>query len=207
LKNYKLNKNSQYWDKYYSDKKEILPNSDFSNFVISYLESGLSLIDIGCGDGRDSLFFSKNQIKTLGVDFSKATISKNKIYENKNLTFKRLNLMKIHNMSQKFNYAYCRFLLHAVSFEIQEQTFDWMYENISDKIFIETRVADENIDSEKYNHFRRDFTEDDVLKFLKKYNFNILYFKVSKNFSKYKKVYGVKDLKHDPLLLRIIIQK
>ena len=207
MEKYKLIKNTQYWDEYYGDKKDILPNSDFANFTLSYLEPGSNLIDIGCGDGRDSLFFSRNHIETLGVDFSKVTISKNKVFENKNLKFKRLNLMKIDNLSQKFNYAYCRFLLHAISVEIQDQTFDWMSKNISDKIFIETRIADQNIDSRKYNHYRRDFTEDDLVKSLESFKFNIQYFKVSRDFSKYKKTYRVKDLNHDPLLLRIIIQK
>jgi SAM-dependent methyltransferase len=207
MKNYKLNENSEYWNKYYNNKKEILPNSSFSKFTLPYLQPRLSLIDIGCGDGRDSLFFAKNNIETLGVDFSKVTTSKNKEYENDNLKFKRLNLMKINDITQNFNYAYCRFMLHAINYEIQEQIFDWMFKNILNKIFIETRIADAQVDSQKYNHFRRDFTRNEVLKSLEKHNFKIIYSKVSRNFSKYKKAYSVNDLNHNPLLLRIVIQK
>jgi len=207
MKSYKINENSKYWDKYYNNKKEILPNSPFSKFTLPYLQPKLSLIDIGCGDGRDSLFFAKNNIETLGVDFSKITILKNKKYENDNLKFKRLNLMKIDDISQSFNYAYCRFMLHAINYEIQERTFDWMSKNILNKIFIETRITDSKVDSQKYNHFRRDLTKDEVITSLEKYDLKIVYSKVSRNFSKYKKAYSVKDLNHNPLLLRIVIQK
>ena len=70
LKSYELSENSEYWDKYYNNKKIALPNSDFSKFALKYIKTNSSMIDIGCGDGRDSLFFAKNNIKTLGIDFS-----------------------------------------------------------------------------------------------------------------------------------------
>ena len=59
LKNYKLIENSQYWDKYYNKKNLTLPNSDFSKFALTYIKPKSSLIDIGCGDGRDSWCLQK----------------------------------------------------------------------------------------------------------------------------------------------------
>lgn len=203
---YNLNKNSKYWDEYYNKKNLTLPNSDFSKFALTYIKPNSSLIDIGCGDGRDSLFFAKNNIKTLGIDFSKVSISKNKIYEIDFLKFKRQNLIDIQKLTKSFEYAYCRFILHAISYEIQEQIFLWMSKNILDKIFIETRIADTKIDPKKYNHYRRDFTKEEILKSLEEHGFNIIYSKESRSFSKYKKSYSVEDLTHDPLLMRIIIQ-
>lgn len=207
MKNYELGENSEYWDKYYNKKNLTLPNSDFSKFALTYMKTNSSLIDIGCGDGRDSLFFAKNNIKTLGIDFSQVSITKNKIYETDILKFKRQNLMDIEKFTKSFEYAYCRFMLHAINDEIQEQVFLWMSKYISDKIFIETRIADSEIDPQKYNHYRRDFNQGEVIKSLEKHSFKIIYSQVSRNFSKYKKSYTVKDLTHDPLLLRIIIQK
>ncbi len=206
LKSYELSENSEYWDKYYNNKKIALPNSDFSKFALKYIKTNSSMIDIGCGDGRDSLFFAKNNIKTLGIDFSQVSITKNKIYETDILKFKKQNLMDIEKLNKSFEYAYCRFMLHAINYEIQEQLFLWMSKNISDKIFIETRIADPEIDPQKYNHYRRDFNQEEVVNSLEKHNFKIIYSKVSRNFSKYKKSYSVKDLTHDPLLLRLIIQ-
>lgn len=207
MKSYELGENSEYWDSYYNKKNLTLPNSDFSKFALTYMKTNSSLIDIGCGDGRDSLFFAKNNIKTLGIDYSQVSITKNKIYETDILKFKRKNLMDIEKLTKSFEYAYCRFMLHAINYEIQEKVFLWMSKNISDKVFIETRISDSEIDPQKYNHYRRDFNEGEVIKSLEKHSFKIIYSQVSRNFSKYKKSYTVKDLTHDPLLLRIIIQK
>lgn len=207
LKSYKLIENLQYWDNYYNKKNLALPNSDFSKFALTYIKPKSSLIDIGCGDGRDSLMFAKNNIETLGIDYSQVSISKNKKYETDILKFKRLNLMDIEKLTKNFEYAYCRFILHAINYEIQEQIFLWMSKNISDKIFIETRIADSKIDPQKYNHYRRDFNQEEVVESLEKHSFKIIYSQVSRNFSKYKKFYSVEDLNHDPLLLRVVIQK
>lgn len=207
MKSYELSENSEYWDNYYNNKKSILPNSDFSKFALTYIKTNSSLIDIGCGDARDSVFFAKNNIKTLGIDFSQVTITKNKKYETDILKFKKQNLMDIEKLTKSFEYAYCRFMLHAINYEIQEQIFQWMSKSISDKIFIETRITDSKIDPQKYNHYRRNFTQGEVVKSLEKHNFRIIYSQASRDFSRYKKSYIVKDLTHDPLLLRIIIQK
>jgi len=54
---YQTKKVQNYWDHYYQKKKSIFTNSDFSKFVNTYLTENSSIIDLGCGDGRDSFFF------------------------------------------------------------------------------------------------------------------------------------------------------
>ena len=104
-----------YWNNYYKEKKVVLPNSDFSTFCLKQINSNESLIDIGCGDGRDSLFFSKSGIFTTGVDFSNDAIEINKHLEHEFLKFLVLNLKDIHKFNKSYDNAYCRFLFHAVS--------------------------------------------------------------------------------------------
>ena len=77
-KNYNLQELTTYWDEYYSKKKKQLPNSNFSEFVLDHIQKDQTLIDIGCGDGRDTVFFGKNKIKTTGVDISKMVVAQNK---------------------------------------------------------------------------------------------------------------------------------
>ena len=51
-------KEINYWNNYYKSKSKRFPNSDFSEFALDKIEKTSSLIiDIGCGDGRDSYFF------------------------------------------------------------------------------------------------------------------------------------------------------
>ena len=77
LSNHKI---KNYWNSYYKNELKNFKNSDFSKFVLKKLKQKTSLIDIGCGNGRDSFFFSKNKIDTIGLDSSKKIININNFY-------------------------------------------------------------------------------------------------------------------------------
>jgi len=204
---YNSNDLKNFWDNYYKNKKSIFTNSPFSKFVKKYLNENSSIIDIGCGDGRDSIYFAKNKIFTEGVDISKKAIEINKKYENKFLKFTLLDLREINRIHNIYDFAYCRFLFHSISKDIEDNLLIWLSNNIKNLIFIETRISDEEFKNAKLDHYRRYFNEEDFKNKLKSLEFKIIYSKASKNFSRYKKEYDVKDLKHDPLLLRMIISK
>ena len=68
-----------YWDNYYENIK-ISSESSFAKFTLKYLvrkRKGKTIIDIGCGDGRDSLYFYKQNLDVVGIDISKSVINKN----------------------------------------------------------------------------------------------------------------------------------
>ena len=52
-----------------------------------------------------------------------------------------LNLIDKYN--KKFDFAYCRFLFHAINEDVEDILFKWIAKNISSCIFIETRIYDE----------------------------------------------------------------
>lgn len=207
MKKYQPRNLKSYWDDYYLSKEKIFPNSSFAEFCLQFIntKSNNSLIDIGCGDGRDSLYFSKKNIKTFGIDFSEEAINKNRYYENEYLKFKYFDLREITELKSKFDFAYCRFLFHAVDSDIEDRLIVWL-KNINNKVFIETRILDDKNIIQKENHYRRFFKSQDFLEKLKKNNFTIIYSEESRSFSKYKDIYKVEDIKSDPLLLRVIIQ-
>jgi len=205
MDSYKKDKEVNYWNNYYKSKNKRLPNSDFSEFALSKMEKMSSLIDIGCGDGRDSYFFSKNQIKTKGIDFSLDTINLNKKHSNQLLSFEYLDLQKINKINEIFDYAYCRFIFHSINEKVESTLLDWLSLHISKSIFIETRIFDNKNKNIVTNHYRRFFLEDDFIIKIKERNFKIEYSKSSYNFSKYKNIYKVNDLTFDPLILRLII--
>ena len=71
-----FNRDVAYWNRFYEKViKEIQEPSDFARFVLHYLQSGKRLMDIGCGNGRDSLYFARNQILVTGVDASETAIN------------------------------------------------------------------------------------------------------------------------------------
>tara|TARA_Y100000031_G_C8037161_1_gene299949 strand:+ start:240 stop:656 length:417 start_codon:yes stop_codon:yes gene_type:complete len=116
LSNHKI---KNYWNSYYKNELKNFKNSDFSKFVLKKLKQKTSLIDIGCGNGRDSFFFSKNKIDTIGLDSSKKIININNFYlKEKKINHLKFLLLYINSnnvFSKKFDYIFARFFVHAVT--------------------------------------------------------------------------------------------
>ena len=75
-----------YWNRFYATNKHMQASS-FARFVnrkIIRKRTG-NLIDIGCGNGRDCLFFSRNGHNVLGIDMSAEAILSNSRFSNKKL--------------------------------------------------------------------------------------------------------------------------
>jgi len=200
MSKYKNNKN--FWNYFY--KKNIkFKNSNFSQFVKKYINiKNSSLLDIGCGNGRDTFFFSKLVKSVYGIDLSKTAIENNNNIKKKlkvhNTKFLNKNFIKNKIFtSKKFNYIYARFFLHTINKEGEEKFFLKVkklikknglifleFRTIKDKTFQKGKKISE--DEAIYGHYRR-FINCIILKEkLKKFNLKILYFKESDKFSVYK---------------------
>jgi len=207
-----------YWNYFYKNKIKDKP-STFSKFIKKkFLNKKKGrLIDLGCGDGRDTFYLWGPNIEALGIDKSKVIVKKNnelvKINRSKKLYFKSIsavspNLLKL----GKFEYIYSRFFLHTINEKLQKKLFS----NILNKItkinslcFFEFRtIKDEmyNLGFKKSKYERvtdhyRNFI--DVKKFVKLHyiikNFKIIYFIEKKNLSVYKN--------DNPVLCRLILKK
>jgi len=199
----------KYWNNYYETQNIPFSNSLFSDFVLNKLKKSKRLIDIGCGNGRDSIFFSNNKIKTLGIDYSDSAINNLNKYTNQNLEFKKIQIEKINDDlgDEYFDYAYCRFLLHSLNENTETALFDWISKNVTDSIFIETRINKDLENEHNQNHYRRQIDPESLLKLIEDINFKISYSEISNKFSPYSLDYGVEDITKDPLLLRIVASK
>ena len=61
----------EYWEDFYKSNPDLIAPSSFSKFVFDHLnlkDSNCSVVDIGCGNGRDSLYFTNNNLKVTSVD-------------------------------------------------------------------------------------------------------------------------------------------
>ncbi len=94
-----------YWDNFYN--KENVPNkpSNFSEFILKYIKDKKSLLDIGCGNGRDSLLFQSNGIKVISIDNSKNI---NFIGDKDNL-----HIIDVEDIDFKTDVYYARFFILA----------------------------------------------------------------------------------------------
>jgi SAM-dependent methyltransferase len=68
---------ARHWDGFYSSAEvhRLKPPSQFGAFVIGEMAPSAMVVDIGCGSGRDALFFASHRYPVVGVDASSAAVS------------------------------------------------------------------------------------------------------------------------------------
>ncbi len=208
----KLSNHKSYWNEFYKEVDYLEKPSKFAIFIKKFLKKyNGSIIDVGCGNGRDLLYFVKNKYYVIGIDISKKAIEicKKKIPKKNRQNLFVKNFVKFNYNKIKGNISiYSRFTLHTISLK-DEEIFFKNLENLNnlDFLFIETRSIKDDlfgigkkIGKNEYftDHYRRFVDKLDLVNKLKK-KFRILYIKESKGYSKFKN--------EDPCLIRIIAQK
>ena len=189
--------NKTYWDNFYKIFTFEKP-SNFARFVKKKIKKSSSILDIGCGNGRDTFFFIKYFSNTVGIDKSIIAIKYNKLKFKNN--FFHIDICKKNNFffTEKFDNIYARFFLHAISEKDQEIFFSNI-KKLSKKntmIFLEFRTTKDPMFKigkkiSKYerisSHYRRFIDLDIFESFLNKRKYKIVYKKNSFNFANYKK--------------------
>lgn len=125
----------EYWDTFYSRPgiAGAMWPSQFAAFVFGEIDRQADLIDIGCGTGRDALFFATQGLNVIGVDSSEAAIgvcrSIQREWGLKSVNFLHASIDDPDLLDQVLLYRaggspiiYARFFLHAIT-EEQEDTF------------------------------------------------------------------------------------
>lgn len=132
---------TEYWDSVYtsgsSDNVIVNTPSTFALWCSKFIRFGDKLIDLGCGNGRDSAFFGK-VCHVTSIDKSFEAINNIKLLHPEIETIVG-DLGDIANLvDTKFDVAYSRFSLHAIDEEQQGVLLDWVSSNC--KLFcLETR--------------------------------------------------------------------
>ena len=121
-----------YWDGYYGRSRSTsrpLP-SQFATFVAGELAEPHRIVDFGCGNGRDSLFFALHGHRVVGIDASAAAVEHCTALAaswGQEIEFRRLAVEDPDLAAQVPSFAgptviYARFFLHAIT-EDEEATF------------------------------------------------------------------------------------
>jgi cyclopropane fatty-acyl-phospholipid synthase-like methyltransferase len=199
----------KYWENYYKKHSKPIKQSSFASFIETYLEKNKKLIELGCGNGRDSIFFSKKNINVLGVDQAENEIKfLNENYANKKLNFLADDFTDL-NLDTKFDYIYSRFTFHSINEEKEDNTLSWVSSHLKDEglFFLEARSINDpmynegKILSEFENftdHYRRYMDLNKIIEKLENKNFSIIY-KIEND--------GLAIHKNeDPIVIRIIAQ-
>jgi SAM-dependent methyltransferase len=193
----------EYWDDFYKKNLAPIKESNFAQVIFEYLQknklTNLKLIDIACGNGRDTFFFSQNGIDSTGIDISVQPQAKSPIFIKENiLTFDYL----------AYDLIYMRFIVHALNEDDLDILLTKLKQSTKNQyIFIETRsskgITDER-KSETYfkssigeEHFRMLYSESYLTEKLEKY-FTIEQVDEAQGFSIYKN--------EDPFCIRYILR-
>ena len=65
----------KYWNEYYLTRPPVNTPSLFAQYVMEYVKEEKTLCELGCGNGRDSLFFASQGIKVVALDSAESVIS------------------------------------------------------------------------------------------------------------------------------------
>lgn len=142
------NRDEDYWNNYYADRavrfKAMDGPSQFACAMMQkYMESGKNLIELGCGNGRDSLYFAENGLNVTGVDASQVAIGN--LQQNnslENCIFICDDFVSAESIYQiQYDYCYSRFTLHAINEQQESQVLKKAYEMLKQGgyFFIEAR--------------------------------------------------------------------
>lgn len=194
--------NIEYWDDVYSKQVSEAPQypSQFAAFAIGEMQPGVTIIECGCGNGRDAFFFNRYGWNVLGLDASTAIIERNKDFikrfDAKKIDFESFDFgnsdglismaTRIREKNEKI-YIYSRFFLHAIGeeSELNFLNFCKMVINPKEKIFLEFRtLKDVDRTKEAPRHFRRFISESNLLEKLKEIGFTIEYYAEGLGFAK-----------------------
>lgn len=198
-----------YWHNYYSKQPELsFQPSDFAAFVRKYINAGDTIIDLGCGNGRDSVYFARAGVNTVGVDQCVDLITNlNIVNEYPNLRYVVGNLGGL-KLDVKPTHCYSRFSLHSIDEWYEAKLLSWVVNNTSRYFFIETRSDEDILVGKSTDHYRRFINMNTLLSNLMFVGFDIKYAELSRGFSKYKEAYHADAAGNDPdpMLIRVVAQ-
>lgn len=173
-----------YWEDYYKKYTHTEP-SLFARFLINegYVEPGNSLVDLCCGDGRDTLFLNERVSSVIGVDG--ATLVKEECVL-------RGDIVDYMDKNLAPDVTYCRFGLHVVEEHIEDKILSW-----SNKLCVECRsdVGEKPPDT----HFRRYINAEAFLLKVLAAGYRVKYFVHSTGLSP--------TPQRDPFLIRLVGEK
>ena len=184
------NRDEAYWNNYYACQAvtEAAPSLFACAMLQKYIEIGGNLVELGCGNGRDSLYFAKHGVHVTGIDASEVAINE---LQKKNLLQNCIficdDFVSAESLYRiQYDYCYSRFTLHAINVHQETQILQKAYDMLKENgyLFIEARsVNDKKYGAgqavERYayicdGHYRRFIVLQELLAKLQDIGFTII---------------------------------
>jgi bifunctional enzyme CysN/CysC len=169
---------TSHWNAYYS--RAVAPHdpSSFAVAVGEELKSPIRLLEVGCGNGRDSFHFAKRGHHVVGIDPSGAAVAacaRDVPQEASTRTqFLQADAPAFAACGETFDAIYCRFVLHAMPLAEEKETLGAMHKVLrpNGRVYIEcrsindprARVGEIISATERFDgHYRRFIVQEDLV--------------------------------------------
>ena len=172
------NEIKDYWARFYQCAHTTLPSAFAVSVAIELTEPGY-IVDLGCGNGRDSVFFARSGHRVIGLDFCGKVIDDNRkrVQEQKidDVEFKRVDISAPNALVDILNRIeetaiqegdarrarvaiYARFFFHAISEEEEELVLAALSQCLRPEAtcFFEFRTEKDSQGDKRFgSHYRR----------------------------------------------------
>lgn len=187
-----------FWENFYTQNKAVSHPSPFANFCQQkLLGANERILELGCGNGRDSFYFASQNHFVTAIDQSdEAQKRSNEICKKqsvKNLKFIAGNFADLKKeYIQENSVIYSRFSLHAINEREEDQLLDSIRVHAlpNTKVIIETRTiyddlfgVGEKLSPFEYktDHYRRFIVPKNLIKKIIENNWEPFYVDLSKD--------------------------
>ncbi len=204
--------NSAYWNQYY--KNRVCPEepSAFAWYVSTLVEPGKRMVELGCGNGRDAVFFAARGLDVTAVDMSREAVSQLQSRRIANAAFLWGDFVnsEIHR-PESYDYAYSRFTIHSINRGQEQVLLNNLFRGLrpGGKLFIEVRGVNDplfgkgkRVERNAYfydNHYRRFIVLDELTDSLEQRGFRVEYAQERTGFAPYGN--------DDPPVIRVVAAK
>jgi adenylylsulfate kinase-like enzyme/SAM-dependent methyltransferase len=181
---------SRHWDDFYSQAGPPEDPSTFARLVAARLDDASSILEVGCGNGRDASYFAeRSSAKVTAVDVSDQAIASCRArYELPNLSFISGDIGSVPDEEGgSFDAVYSRFCLHAMTPVEEDQFIEGTTRLLREggRLFIECRSIQDPLarkgevisKTERiFGHYRRFIIADELTQKLNDAGFEIVDF-------------------------------
>lgn len=176
-----------HWGDYYSKAKVPVEPSPFAREVAGQLATGSRLLEVGCGNGRDSAFFWSEGHRVVALDASEAAVELARTAHGPtDIDFRHGPLPQVAPaLEQGFDAIYSRFVLHAMPLREEEELLDAASALLREggRLYVECRSINDPMarlgevisPTERiHGHYRRFIVKDELVERLTSRGFQIV---------------------------------
>jgi len=204
--------NTAYWNQYYKNKVCSTEPSPFARYVATLMEPGGTLVELGCGNGRDAVYFAEQGFHVTAMDLSEEAISE---LQQRCIPDARFLCDDFVNAdiywSETYDYVYSRFTLHSINHNQSQVLLTNVFRSLrpGGRFFIEARSVHDPICGKGQQvernawfydfHYRRFIVLDELVKELIDHGYRVDYSEEKTGFAPYGN--------DDPPVVRVVAAK